>query len=64
MKNTENVLQKRWLNPAELEDEFGFSKSTQAKYRMDRKIPFNKLGKYIRYDRHEIDAWLEDAKVV
>ncbi len=64
MKNTENVLQKRWLSPTELEDEFGFSRSTQAKYRMDRKIPFNKLGKYIRYDRYEIDAWLEDAKVV
>ncbi len=64
MKNTENVLQKRWLSPTELEDEFGFSKSTQAKYRMDRKIPFSKLGKYIRYDRNEIDVWLEEAKVV
>ena len=64
MKNTENVLQKRWLSPTELEDEFGFSRSTQAKYRMDRKIPFVKLGKYIRYDRFEIDAWLENAKVV
>ncbi len=64
MKNTEHVLQKRWLSPTELENEFGFSRSTQAKYRMDRKIPFNKLGKYIRYDRYEIDAWLEDAKVV
>ena len=63
MKNTENVLQKRWLNPTELEEEFGFSKSNQAKYRMDRKIPFSKLGKYIRYDRIEIKRWLEDNKM-
>lgn len=63
MKNTENVLQKRWLNPAELEDEFGISKSTQAKMRMNRTIPFNKVSKFIRYDRIEIDKWLEDNKV-
>lgn len=54
---------KEWLTPHELEVEYGFSKSTQSKYRMDRKIPFSKIGKYIRYNRHEINKWLEDNKV-
>jgi len=59
-----NIEAKRWLTPTDLEDEFGFAKSTQAKMRMNRKIPFSKLGKFIRYDRNEIDLWLEEAKVV
>ena len=55
--------QKRWLTPKELEEEFGISKSTQAKYRMNNKIPYSKIGKYIRYDRNDIDSWLENHKI-
>ena len=55
--------QKEWLTPSGLEEEYGFSKSTQAKYRMMRKIPFSKIGKFIRYSRSEIDRWLSDNKV-
>ena len=57
---------KRWLNPSELEQEYGFSKSTQAKMRMTSNsstIPFSKIGKFIRYDRHLIDAWLEQHSI-
>lgn len=56
---------KRWLTPVELAREFGFSKSTQAKMRMYKKIPYVKIGgKFIRYDRVEIDRWLEMHKIV
>lgn len=57
---------KRWLSPEDLELEYGFSKSTQAKMRMIKSnstIPFSKIGKYIRYDRVAIDKWLEDHSV-
>lgn len=67
----ENVMEtfsKRWLTPNELEAEYGFSKSTQAKMRMSVskcKIPFCKISsKYIRYDRAEIDQWIEKHKIV
>ena len=59
-------LEKRWLSPSELEVEYGFSKSTQAKMRMatnSSTLPFSKIGKYIRYDRYEIDKWLEEHQV-
>ena len=60
-------LTKRWLSPSELEEEYGFSKSTQSKMRMrssNSTIPFSKIGgKYIRYDRTLIDRWLEEHKV-
>lgn len=59
-------LSKRWLSPLELEIEYGFKKSSQAKMRMTKnstKIPFSKIGKYIRYDRVAIDNWLEEHQV-
>jgi hypothetical protein len=58
---------KRWLSPDDLADEYGFSKSTQSKMRMQSSnstIPFSKVGgKYIRYDRVAIDKWLEEHQV-
>jgi len=54
---------KQWLTPKELQSEYGFSISTQAKYRMDRKIPFSKIGKYIRYSRVDINEWLDSNRV-
>jgi len=54
---------KRWLSPDDLFKEFGFSKSNQDKLRMNRKIPFSKVGRYVRYDRLEIDKWLVNNKV-
>lgn len=59
--------EKRWLSPDDLEQQYGFSKSSQAKMRMTSStstIPFSKInGKYIRYDRLLIDRWLEDHQV-
>ncbi len=72
MTNTNKAMseaintQKRWLSAAELEAEYGFSRSTQAKMRMassSSNIPFSKIGKYIRYDRYAIDKWLEAHQV-
>jgi predicted DNA-binding transcriptional regulator AlpA len=63
----QRTISNRWLSPDELTIEYGFSKSTQAKMRMANNsstIPFSKIGgKYIRYDRYEIDKWLETHKV-
>lgn len=57
--------QKRWLTSKELEEEYGISQSTQAKYRMQKKIPFSKIGsKFIRYNSQKIDKWLEDHEIV
>jgi len=58
--------QKRWLSPDDLANEYGFSKSTQAKMRMassKSKLPFSKIGKFVRYDRILLDLWLEQHQV-
>lgn len=56
--------QKPWLNADEMETEYFISKSTQAKMRMNRTIPFHKVGKYIKYYRPDIDQMFLAAKVI
>lgn len=73
VQNLEEVMsttlntQNRWLSPDDLATEYGFSKSWQGKARMSNNpssIPFSKIGgKFIRYDRDQIDKWLEEHQV-
>jgi len=59
-----NKSQKQWINAEELEAEYGILKSTQAKMRMTKTLPYHKIGKYVRYHRPDIDQMFLDAKVV
>jgi len=56
-----------WLTPLELEEQYGYSKSWQDKQRMAKSgstLPYYKIGgKFIRYKRSEIDAWMDEHKV-
>ncbi len=55
---------KEWLNPQEVNKEFGFSVSTLAKWRMvNHNLPFSKIGKYIKYKRDDIVQFLEGNRV-
>lgn len=67
MNNTQNKaveaitapIEKEWFNPNEVHKQYGFSVSTLAKWRMDNKyLPFSKIGKYIKYKRADIEAFL------
>jgi len=56
---------KRWLTPKDFESEYDICVETQKKLRGDGRIPYSKIGrKFIRYDRHKIDRWLEEHEVV
>jgi predicted DNA-binding transcriptional regulator AlpA len=56
--------QTEWLSPQGVSRVYGFSTSTLAKWRMDNKnLPFSKMGKYIRYKRSDIEAFIESNKV-
>ncbi|MCK9545110.1 MAG: helix-turn-helix domain-containing protein [Sulfurospirillaceae bacterium] len=55
----ETSTTKDWLNPNEVSKQYGFSVSTLAKWRMKNKhLPFSKIGKYIKYKRADIEAFL------
>jgi hypothetical protein len=62
--DTVKQTQKDWLTPDELEAEFGILRSTQAKMRMAKTLPYHKIGKYVRYHRPDINEMFMDAKVV
>ena len=55
--------QKLWLDTTDLEEEFGIGKVRQATLRSERRIPFSKIGRFIKYNRNEINQWFADAKV-
>ena len=55
---------KRWLTIEDVEREYGFSNNTQKRMRRLKQIPFSKVGKKVRYDRLELDKWLEDNRAV
>lgn len=56
----------RWMTPKQLQEHYGFSESWQNKARMvssGSTLPYHKVGKFIKYDRLEIDAWITQHKV-
>ncbi len=62
--NTSTNQPKLWLSPEELREWIGISESKQAKLRMNKAIPFSKVGRQVRYNRDKINQWLEEASVV
>ncbi|NOR56504.1 MAG: helix-turn-helix domain-containing protein [Sulfurovum sp.] len=56
--------QKEWLTPNDVHNQYSFSTSTLAKWRMNKiNLVFHKIGKYIRYKRSDIEAFIESNKV-
>jgi hypothetical protein len=50
---------KRWINPNEFAEMFGIAKSTQAKMRREKSIPYSKIGGFIFYSVEKIETWLD-----
>lgn len=63
------MSKKRFLTPDQLYEKYSFGKDWQAKRRskscpINDRIPFIKLGRFIRYDEEVIEKWLEAHTVV
>ena len=55
---------KEYLDPRGVSKLYGFSTSTLAKWRMDKiNLKYSKMGKYIRYKRSDIEAFIESNNV-
>lgn len=54
---------KEWITIKELEEIYNIGISAQAKLRMNRKIPYSKIGKFVRYNTNEINKWLSSHNV-
>jgi predicted DNA-binding transcriptional regulator AlpA len=52
------------LTTSETADRLGIRSELLAQWRYQRTgPPFHRLGRLVRYDLNEIDAWLEDQRV-
>jgi hypothetical protein len=63
MNKAENIVESKWLSPDDLFRIYEIAKATQAQYRIEKKIPYSKIGRRIFYSREKIDQWIENAKV-
>lgn len=60
---------KRFLSPEQLHKEYGFGLDWQAKRRSSKcpqheRIPFIKLGGFVRYDQEIIELWILQHTIV
>jgi excisionase family DNA binding protein len=51
------------IDIAELERRTAIKQATLRKYVVQRKIPFVKIGRLVRFDLFEIESWIKERKV-
>ena len=59
----QEVHEKEWLSPLELDGVFDIKLSTQVKMRASGTLPYSKIGKFVRYNRKKIIDILESSEV-
>lgn len=60
---TEGIRVKRFVGPKELADYLSISINTVYSWIWQKRIPYVKLGKLVRFDLQEIDTWLKEKKI-
>lgn len=56
-------MKKRLLNIDELTDYTGLSKNTLYTWVCQRRIPFLKIGRLVKFDLSDVDLWLDGLKI-
>lgn len=57
-------MNNRWMTPEEVLSDFHISIRNQHRLRQEKLIPYSKVGRLVRYDRNELDKWLEQNCIV
>ncbi|MDP2924160.1 MAG: helix-turn-helix domain-containing protein [Candidatus Omnitrophota bacterium] len=56
-------MEKRYLSPKELSEYLGVSINTIYGWVSQKKIPYKKLGRLVRFSVEEIDEWVKQNSV-
>ncbi|EJJ8601648.1 helix-turn-helix domain-containing protein [Campylobacter jejuni] len=59
----ENNINKDFLTIQDLSTLYSLSKEMQNKYRMQKKIPYIKIGKKIFYEKERIKEWFLSHRI-
>jgi excisionase family DNA binding protein len=56
-------MEKRFLSPKELSEYIGLAEQTIYHWVYEKKIPYHKIGRLIKFDIKEIDEFIAKLKV-
>jgi len=56
-------MEKRYLGIEELSQYLGLTKGTLYVWVCQRRLPYLKIGKLLKFDIIEIEQWLKDKKI-
>jgi len=56
-------MDKRFLSIHELSQYLGLAKGTLYVWVCHKQIPYLKVGRLVKFDKQEIDAWLKQKRV-
>ena len=56
-------MEKRFVGPQELSQLLDLKVDTIYAWAWQRKIPYFKIGRLVKFDLKEIEAWLKDKRV-
>jgi len=57
------VMEKRYLGIEELSQYLGLTKGTLYVWVCQKRIPYLKIGKLLKFDTIELEQWLKDKRV-
>ena len=52
----------RWLSMKEITEHLGVSRETVVKWIENKQMPGHKLGKFWKFQKAEVDAWVKSDK--
>ena len=55
--------EQRYLSPQELSHYLGIAIQTVYEWTSQKKIPYIKLGRLVKFDQQEIDEWVKMQKI-
>jgi len=56
-------MERRYIGPQELAEYLGLPLNTVRSWTWQRKIPFHKFGRLVRFDLREVDTWTQENRV-
>ena len=55
--------EQRYLSPQELSKYLGIAIQTVYEWTSQKKVPYIKMGRLVKFDQREIDTWMQTQKV-
>jgi len=61
---TQDIKVNKYLSVQELSEALGISEETVYSWTSQKRIPFIKVGRCVRFDQDEVKAWLDKNRVM